>query len=86
MFHKQGRFDEVLVAGPDSVRGALASALPSSLAVQTAAAEDRFTLDGLDEFVSFIKVFLLVFGGVAIFVGLVHDLQHAVHHGGPALP
>ena len=69
MFHKQGRFDEVLVAGPDSVRGALASALPGSLAVQTAAAEDRFTLDGLDQFVSFIKVFLLVFGGVAIFVG-----------------
>ena len=69
MFQKQGRYDEVLVAGDDSVRAALRSALPGSLAVQTAADHDRFTLDGLNEFVAFIRVFLLVFGGVAVFVG-----------------
>ena len=69
MFQKQGKYDEVLVAGDDSVRAALRSALPASLAVQTAADHDRFTLDGLNEFVSFIRVFLLVFGGVAVFVG-----------------
>ena len=69
MFQKQGRYDKVLVAGDDSVRAALRSALPGSLAVQTAADHDRFTLDGLNEFVSFISVFLLVFGGVAVFVG-----------------
>ncbi len=68
MFQKQGRYDEVLVAGDDSVRAALRSALPGSLAVQTAADHDRFTLDGLNEFVV-IRVFLLVFGGVAVFVG-----------------
>ncbi|MBN1528582.1 MAG: ABC transporter permease [Thermoleophilaceae bacterium] len=69
MFEKQGRYDEVLVAGDDSVRSALGSALPGQVAVQAAADHDRFTLDGLDEFVSFIRVFLLVFGGVAVFVG-----------------
>ena len=37
--------------------------------VQTAAAQDRFTLDGLKQFITIIKVALLVFGGVAILVG-----------------
>ena len=32
-------------------------------------AQDRFTLDGLKQFVGIIKIVLLVFGGVAIFVG-----------------
>ena len=35
----------------------------------TAAKQDRFTLDGLEQFISIIKVALLVFGGVAILVG-----------------
>jgi putative ABC transport system permease protein len=37
--------------------------------VQTAAAHDRFTLDGLDQFIGIIRVALLIFGGVAILVG-----------------
>ena len=37
--------------------------------MQTAAAQDRFTLDGLKQFIAIIKVVLLVFGGVAILVG-----------------
>ena len=69
LFDKQGRYTEILVGGPDSVRKQLSESLGSSLQVQTAAAHDRFTLDGLKTFVHFIQVFLLVFGGIAVFVG-----------------
>ena len=85
MFQKQGKYDEVLVAGDDSVRAALRSALPGSLAVQTAADHDRFTLDGLNEFVVVhprVPARVRRRGRVR---GLVHDLQHAVHHRRPAL-
>jgi putative ABC transport system permease protein len=68
LFDKQGRYDEILVGGPDSVRAELAAALPG-YEVQTAEAHDRFTIGDLKEFVGFIKVFLLVFGGIAVFVG-----------------
>jgi putative ABC transport system permease protein len=68
LFDKEGRYDEILVAGDDGVRRSLADALPQ-YKVQTAEAHDRFTLDGLKTFVSFIQVFLLVFGGIAVFVG-----------------
>ena len=37
--------------------------------MQSAAAQDRFTLDGLKQFIGIIKTVLLVFGGVAILVG-----------------
>ena len=47
---------------------ALAAALPQAK-VQTAAKQDRFTLDGLKQFISIIKGVLLVFGGVALLVG-----------------
>jgi putative ABC transport system permease protein len=74
LFHKQGRLDAVLAAAEPGTSGAalrrdLASALPANMKVQTAAAQDRFTLDGLDEFLTIIKAFLLVFGGIAVFVG-----------------
>jgi putative ABC transport system permease protein len=65
--------DGILVAGRDGVpapelRSALAAALPGAQ-VATAAKQDRFTLDGLRQFISIIRVALLVFGGVAILVG-----------------
>ena len=69
LFDKQGRYTEILVGGPDSVRTQLSESLGSSLQVQTAADHDRFTLDGLKTFVKFLKVLLLVFGGIAVFVG-----------------
>ena len=74
LFHKQGRYDSILVAGrsgtprPTSAR-AVAAAVGDSAQVQTAAAHDRFTLDGLKTFIGIIKTVLLVFGGVAILVG-----------------
>jgi putative ABC transport system permease protein len=65
--------DGILVAGRDGVapaqlRAALADALPGAQ-VETAAEQDRFTLDGLRQFISIIRIVLLVFGGVAILVG-----------------
>ena len=65
--------DGILVAGRDGVpaaqlRAALADALPG-VHVATAAKQDRFTLDGLRQFISIIRIVLLVFGGVAILVG-----------------
>ena len=69
LFQKQGRYTEILVGGPDSVRKQLSESLGGSLQVQTAADHDRFTLDGLKTFVNFLKVFLLAFGGIAVFVG-----------------
>jgi putative ABC transport system permease protein len=69
LFDMNGSYTEVLVGGPDSVRAQLSGALGDSLQVKTAAADDRFDLDGLKMFVKFLKVFLLVFGGIAVFVG-----------------
>jgi putative ABC transport system permease protein len=69
LFDKRGEYTEILVSGPDSVRAQLSKSLPGSLQVQTAAADDRFTLDSLKSFVNFLKVALLVFGGIAVFVG-----------------
>jgi putative ABC transport system permease protein len=74
LFKKAGRYDDILVGGRQgvsktAVRAALARALPPSLAVQSAEKQDRFTLDGLKQFIGFIQTFLIVFGGVAVFVG-----------------
>jgi putative ABC transport system permease protein len=65
--------DGILVAARDGVpaaqlRAALADALPGA-SVVSAAKQDRFTLDGLRQFISIIRIVLLVFGGVAILVG-----------------
>ena len=73
LFDKAGRVDSILVeaAGGTSavqVRRNLAAALPQAK-VQTAAKQDRFTLDGLKGFISIIKGVLLGFGGVALLVG-----------------
>src|SRR4051794_17833956 len=74
LFHKQGRYDSVLVAGragthTGDVRRAVAAVVGPHNQVQSAEAQDRFTLAGLKKFIGMIKTVLLVFGGVAIFVG-----------------
>ena len=73
LFDRGGDVDGILVAGRDGVapaqlRADLAKALPQAQVV-TAQKQDRFTLDGLEQFISIIRVALLVFGGVAILVG-----------------
>jgi putative ABC transport system permease protein len=74
LFHKQGHYDSILVAGRDGasgadVRKAVAAAVGSTAQVQTARDHDRFTLKGLEQFITIIRTVLLVFGFVAIFVG-----------------
>ena len=74
LFKKVGRYDDILVGGrpgvsKTEVRAALTRVLPASYAVQSAEKQDRFTLDGLKEFIGFMKTFLVVFGGIAVFVG-----------------
>jgi putative ABC transport system permease protein len=74
LFDKNGAYDSILVAGRDGVpaadvRKAVSAAVGPTAQVQTAEAHDRFTLEGLEQFISIIRIVLLVFGFVAIFVG-----------------
>ena len=62
LFGKEGVYDSILVAGDPGELG-------SKYTVQSAAEHDRFDLGGLDEFIGIIRVVLLVFGFVAVFVG-----------------
>ena len=73
LFGRGGRVDGILVGAAAGTSGAdlrakLARVLPSE-DVTTAAKQDRFTLEGLEQFISIIRVALLVFGAVAILVG-----------------
>ena len=73
LFERGDRVDGILVGGraglpAADVRAAVAAAVPQA-SVVSAAAQDRFTLDGLKQFIAIIRVVLLVFGGVAILVG-----------------
>jgi putative ABC transport system permease protein len=66
-------YDDVLVAAApgttaNQLRVNLMQAFPK-LDVRSAEAQDRFTFDGLKQFISIIKTVLLVFGFIAIFVG-----------------
>jgi putative ABC transport system permease protein len=74
LFGKQGHYDSILAVGrpgtsPAGVRQAIAAEVGSSATVQTAAAQDRFGLDGLKMFINIIKIVLIVFGFVAVLVG-----------------
>jgi putative ABC transport system permease protein len=73
LFDRGDRYDGILVGGragvaPAQLRSGLADALPQTQ-VSTAAKQDRFTLEGLEDFISIIRIALLAFGGVAILVG-----------------
>ena len=62
LFEKRGAYDSILVAGDPGDVGPRYS-------VQSASEHDRFDLGGLDQFISVIRVVLLVFGLVAVLVG-----------------
>ena len=67
-------YDDVLVAGRSGHDGEPAAREPAcrrsrSSTSASAEAQDRFTFDGLKQFISIIKTVLLVFGFIAIFVG-----------------
>jgi putative ABC transport system permease protein len=76
LFHKQGRLDEVLVGAdkgtsPATLRERLTQTVAGhGVEIRTARDQDRFTIiNGLQGFVSFIKVFLMAFGLIAVLVG-----------------
>src|SRR5206468_3671874 len=74
LFSRPRGYDDILVAakpgvGAPALRAQLRSALGPHLAVRSAAAQDRFTFDGLKQFVDILKYILLAFGGIAILVG-----------------
>ena len=67
-------FDAVAVAAKDGVGEerlltAIATTLPDSAEVKTGAEQAQADGEGVGEFVSFIRYFLLAFGGIALFVG-----------------
>ncbi|MDP8968659.1 MAG: ABC transporter permease [Actinomycetota bacterium] len=71
---KQGRFDEINVAAadgttPQQLAGALAAKLPRSVEVRTGVAAAREDAGAIKEGFGFLNTALLVFGGIAVFVG-----------------
>ncbi|MEA2478927.1 MAG: putative transport system permease protein [Thermoleophilaceae bacterium] len=74
LYAKQGRYDEVLVhaapgTGAAALRTGLERRLGTAVDVQSAKAQDRFTLDGLNHFIGIIQKILIGFGLVSVFVG-----------------
>ena len=65
LFAKDG-YDRILVAGD---RSGLAAAAGDGTQIRSAAADDRFDLDGLSSFVDILRTILLAFAGVALVVG-----------------
>ena len=76
LFAKDG-YDRILVAGraPTSLGAAVRA--PRSA---RAADDDRFAFDSLETLVDILRTILLAFAGVAVLVGVVHDLQLALDH------
>ncbi len=74
MFHKGGAYNSILVGAREGVsktqlQSTLRTQLGSGVTVQSAKKQDRFTLDGLSQFVKILRGILLGFGGISIFVG-----------------
>ena len=74
MFDKPGQVDQIAAAGRTGVDesqllGAIGRAVPPTVEVKTAEEADPFDFSGLKDFVTFIRIFLLSFGGLALFVG-----------------
>jgi putative ABC transport system permease protein len=75
LFDKQGEVDQIAFesksgVSPAATRAEVNDALTGTpTEVQTAQAADPFDFKGLKSFVTFIKIFLLAFAGIALFVG-----------------
>jgi putative ABC transport system permease protein len=62
LFDKAGRYDRILVTGS-------LDAAPAGTQIRSAAADDRFELEGLRTIVGILRTVLLAFAGVALLVG-----------------
>jgi putative ABC transport system permease protein len=74
LFAKGDGYDAILVAGRDGVAGAdvraaLGQSLGDRVNVEVASEHDRFTFNGLEMFITIIRMVLLGFGAVAVLVG-----------------
>ncbi len=72
--HRKDGFDTIAVAAKSGVSQkellkALSASVPSSVEVRSAEAQAAKDKEGIDEFVKFIRYFLLAFGGISLFVG-----------------
>jgi putative ABC transport system permease protein len=71
---KEGELDQISVAAdegvsPDRLAASLKAALPTGLDVETGAENIESQRDDIGEFTGFIKTALLIFAGIALFVG-----------------
>ena len=74
LFRKPGQFDEIAVAAkpdvPDAqLVGEIEAILPPTAQVRTGSEQAAEDAADTDEFISFLRGFLLAFGGIALFVG-----------------
>jgi putative ABC transport system permease protein len=74
IFDREGKLDEIAVAAKPGVSDqqlatALRDVLPANTQVRTAAEQAENDASDTNEFISFLRTFLLSFGGIALFVG-----------------
>ena len=74
IFGMEGKLDEIAVAATPGVSDTklaseLETVLPENTQVRTAAAQAKNDAKDTNEFISFLRTFLLSFGGIALFVG-----------------
>ena len=74
LFRKVGQFDEIAVAAKPDVPDAqlvreIESILPPTAQVKTGSEQAASDAEDTNEFISFLRGFLLAFGGIALFVG-----------------
>src|SRR5581483_5990384 len=74
LFQKQGRFDEIALAGkpgvsPEKLLGEVKPVLPAHAQARTGKQQAAKDTSDTDSFISFLRDFLVAFGGIALFVG-----------------
>ncbi len=74
IFAREGKLDEIAVAAKPGVSdtqlaGELTTVLPENTQVRTGAEQAQNDAKDTDEFITFLRTFLLSFGGIALFVG-----------------
>jgi putative ABC transport system permease protein len=74
LFQKKGQLDEIAIASKRGVSDAellkqVTAILPPSTQVRTGAQQAAEDAQGVDQFISFLRTFLLAFGGISLFVG-----------------
>jgi putative ABC transport system permease protein len=72
--HKRGRFDQISVAAddgvsPEALKRRIAERMPAGIRVETAAENADRASEEIRENLGFLRIFLLVFGFIAVFVG-----------------